>query len=749
MSAAEGFDYQNTPAAERRGTWLYARTAGGDSRALVSIVTPFFNPGAVFAETVLSVRRQSWQFWEWIVVDDGSTDAASVAALADAAAQEPRIRTIRLPENRGLSAARNRGLAEAVAEYVCWLDADDLIEPTFLEKCLWRLQAMPQIAFTKGFTIGFGAARYLWRHGFHEGEAFLKENRVDPTSVMRTAAARAIGGFDETLRTGLEDWDFWLRAANGGYWGDTVTEALSWYRCNEGHLKRFPNLQIGSKREGLERQIRARYPKLWSGGFPRIQGGGRPATEFAASASLANPLQKKRPRALLIVPHLELGGADSVNLDLIAQLTQRFDWEVTVVTTRHSEDPWRQKFYDLTGDVFMLHRFLPFSAYPAFLSYLIESRQPDVVCLNHSELGYRLLPWLNEAFPTLPVVDLVHIVMEDWKDGGFPRISCRSRPWLARTIATSQALRRWLIENGANGEAVDAVYTGIDAAHWTRSAELAETARNRWKIPPGRPAVLYAARFAAQKQPRLLPEIVRKLEARGRKFMLLLVGDGPEGPWLEQHLCRRHPRSVKMLGPLDLGEMRLVMSASDLLLLPSRDEGIALVLFEAMSMGTVPVATDVGGQRELVTPESGILLPFDGRLADAVVEALDALLADEPLRHRLAGAGRKRVEELFRLDQTGTQLNAIFQGVMRQREAPLKARASPVDIGAIAGELAELQADSLAPDAWDQQLREGRWLPMLASRFANLLRRSPLRLWFRRFEIRYGTRMGRWITRRR
>jgi hypothetical protein len=231
--------------------------------------------------------------------------------------------------------------------------------------------------------------------------------------------------------------------------------------------------------------------------------------------------------------------------------------------------------------------------------------------------------------------------------------------------------------------------------------------------------------------------------------MLLLVGDGPEGPWLEQHLCRRHPRSVKMLGPLDLGEMRLVMSASDLLLLPSRDEGIALVLFEAMSMGTVPVATDVGGQRELVTPESGILLPFDGRLADAVVEALDALLADEPLRHRLAGAGRKRVEELFRLDQTGTQLNAIFQGVMRQREAPLKARASPVDIGAIAGELAELQADSLAPDAWDQQLREGRWLPMLASRFANLLRRSPLRLWFRRFEIRYGTRMGRWITRRR
>ena len=100
--------------------------------------------------------------------------------------------------------------------------------------------------------------------------------------------------------------------------------------------------------------------------------------------------------------------------------------------------------------------------------------------------------------------------------------------------------------------------------------DLAETARERWKIPADRPVILYAARFAAQKQPRLLPGIVQKLEARGRKFTLLLVGDGPERTWLEEHLCRRHPRSVKMLGAVDLDEIRLMMSASDLLLLPSR-----------------------------------------------------------------------------------------------------------------------------------------------------------------------------------
>jgi hypothetical protein len=131
------------------------------------------------------------------------------------------------------------------------------------------------------------------------------------------------------------------------------------------------------------------------------------------------------------------------------------------------------------------------------------------------------------------------------------------------------------------------------------------------------------------------------------------------------------------------------------------------------------------------------------------VEALDRLNTDEPLRCRMAAAGRQRVEEHFRLDQTGERINSIFRGTMSRGGTPLKARVTPVDIGKIAGELAELQADSLCADPWDQQVREGRWAPLLVSLIAGWLRRSPLRHWFRRFEIRYGTRLGRWIVRRR
>ena len=116
-----------------------------------------------------------------------------------------------------------------------------------------------------------------------------------------------------------------------------------------------------------------------------------------------------------------------------------------------------------------------------------------------------------------------------------------------------------------------------------------------------------------------------------------------------------------MLGAIPSEEMRMLMSAVDILLLPSQAEGVALVLFEAMSMGVVPVATDVGGQRELVTPECGRLVAWGPSLAESLVEALDSLLTDPTARARMAAQGRARVEGQFELKQTGEQIETLFR----------------------------------------------------------------------------------------
>jgi len=108
----------------------------------ISIVIPCYNSGATLPQTLDSLRVQSLQPCEIIVVDDGSTDPATVALLDSLS----HIRLVR-QANAGLPAARNAGFAAATGELVLPLDADDWLEPDALEKLAAALAAHPEAAF--------------------------------------------------------------------------------------------------------------------------------------------------------------------------------------------------------------------------------------------------------------------------------------------------------------------------------------------------------------------------------------------------------------------------------------------------------------------------------------------------------------------------------------------------------------------------------------------------------------------------
>src|SRR5258708_26910326 len=177
----------------------------------------------------LQVVGQSLQQWEWLIVDDGSTKHFPEEVLSSSAL-DPRITVIRHSQNRGLPAARNTAVKHAQTEFILQLDSDDLLEPTAAEKWLWFLLSHPEYSFVKGFGVGFGATEYLWTRGFHDGQAFLSDNLVAPTSLIRRDVFERVNGYDESLREGIEDWEFWLRCASAGMWGSTVPEYLDWYR---------------------------------------------------------------------------------------------------------------------------------------------------------------------------------------------------------------------------------------------------------------------------------------------------------------------------------------------------------------------------------------------------------------------------------------------------------------------------------------------------------------------------------------
>src|SRR5215469_1359045 len=128
MIDASNPDYTNTPASDRRPSFHYAPLSF--STPDVSIVTPYYNMGPLFWETVCAVRNMSFTHWEWLIVDDGSTSPDSLAQLEQVKVLDSRVHVIRQP-NGGPGVARNTAFAHSRGRYLFQLDCDDLIEPTF------------------------------------------------------------------------------------------------------------------------------------------------------------------------------------------------------------------------------------------------------------------------------------------------------------------------------------------------------------------------------------------------------------------------------------------------------------------------------------------------------------------------------------------------------------------------------------------------------------------------------------------
>ena len=178
-------DYTNTPASDRRPVYGY-RPVDPTAPPVVTIVTPYYNTGAIFHETARSVLRQSFQQWEWIIVNDGSTDPEVLAVLDSYRNTDARIRVIDHEVNQGPSAGRNTAYRAArAASTSVQLDTDNMLEPTAIEKWIWLLESYPEFAFVKGYSVGFDAREYLWDQGFHNGGVFLEQNLVDITSALR------------------------------------------------------------------------------------------------------------------------------------------------------------------------------------------------------------------------------------------------------------------------------------------------------------------------------------------------------------------------------------------------------------------------------------------------------------------------------------------------------------------------------------------------------------------------------------
>ena len=226
---------------------------------LVSVIIPAYNAIDYLAETIETVFSQTFQDFEIVIVDDGSTD--DTAKLINQLSQEkPQIKLVS-QANQGVSAARNTGIRQAQGKYIAILDADDLWEPTKLEQQVNSLENNPTVGLCYTWTAladsqGQATGRVIASQA--EGDVWQQLTEMNivccgSTPMIRRCCFDDVGFFDENLRFS-EDWDMWWRIA-AKYHFSVIKEPLIRYRQHPSSHSTNCQLMLETSRTLIERNF--------------------------------------------------------------------------------------------------------------------------------------------------------------------------------------------------------------------------------------------------------------------------------------------------------------------------------------------------------------------------------------------------------------------------------------------------------------------------------------------------------------
>jgi glycosyltransferase involved in cell wall biosynthesis len=206
----------------------------------ISVITPCYNHGKYIGEMLESLFQQTFQAFEIVIVNDGSTDGTKEILNK---IRHPAVRVIHT-ENHGPSHARNVAIEHAVAPIIFNLDADDRIAPSLLARAYDVIQSSPDFAIIYFDVVFFGAKTGRFELLEYAKGNMLLDNQIDSKAFFQKKDWLRVGGYCDKLVYGAEDWDFWLSIIELGGEVIKIPEPLVFYRtydnpkeCRSGLLK--------------------------------------------------------------------------------------------------------------------------------------------------------------------------------------------------------------------------------------------------------------------------------------------------------------------------------------------------------------------------------------------------------------------------------------------------------------------------------------------------------------------------------
>jgi glycosyltransferase involved in cell wall biosynthesis len=599
----DDFDYTLEP-----GKVLEKKIDYKKKEPIISVIMPFYNDKDYIEQAVYSILNQTFPYFELLIIDDGSKDKESLEILEKVATLDDRIKVFH-KENEGPAAARDYGALQSAkcAKYLMILDSDDVIDKTFFECAYWTLETNPDASWAYSDSVNFGKNEFLWSKWFNS-DKLKKDNDLLITSLIKKEDFFLVNGYNIKEKAIYEDWNFWLKLVAQNKFPVHMSYYGIWYRKKEqGELAKSGSNRkraleiINDTAKTIKHKVEAiQYPKQdynWDGIIDNVENIQVPTYDTNGKINI-----------LMIIPWMITGGADKFNVDLIAGLDKN-KFSITVLTTEPNINVYRQEF-EKYATVYDLTTFIDKKYWISFINYIIEKNQINLIFNTNSKWGYSALPYLKAKYPRTPIIDYVH--MEEWynRNGGYSRDSSAVSSVIDKTLLCNKNSEKILVDYfKKNPEEVGTVYIGVDEKEFEPSLYNKDELLKKYKIESqGKFIISYICRITEQKRPYLLMQIIKKLKEERNDFIFVIAGDGNMLPKIKQEAKQLQIEdSIVFLG--NVTKTKEIYAISDLTINCSIKEGLALTAYESLAMGVPVISSDVGGQKDLIYDDVGVIVP--------------------------------------------------------------------------------------------------------------------------------------------
>ena len=639
---------------------ILQNTPWTEGAPLVSLVITCFNYGVYVEQAIRSVLSQTFSNFEIVVVEGGSTDKETVRKIRELEQMGlPHTRFLYRSEAHLAGDNRNHGISAAGGRYICCLDADDLLKPVYIEAAVFLAESY-RYDIVYPSVQSFSGSNLTWVVEDAHFPDILDANPISTVALFRKSAWAQIGGYrDWGLREKHvpEDWDFWVRLLGHGFRTKCIPAPLMLYRVHNQGLVSTCETDIDYQRQEIEKANAVLLGNVTAETAP-------PEVHVVDPWINLQMEGDEKLGFLLALPFITLGGAEMLLRTLSRALVDR-GYRLIVITTLILPPAIKDdivSFEEITPHVYPLPLLFgeQEERWEAFLRYLLAHYNVRTIMLAGCEFFYHILPAIRHEFPAVRIVDQlfndeVHLINNRHYAQDIEMTIVPSRPF-------AEAL---LGKYGESPQRVSVIPHGVctnGPQLQDRAAALASSG-----LPAdgqGRFLVSFFGRLSEEKAPDVFVEIARRLKDHAEIYFCM-TGEGPARPAVLK-LIDRYKLRRKIYAPGFVDNFRTLMELSDVIVVPSRIDGMPLVVLEAQALGKPVVASAVGSVPEMIQDNESGFLCEPGNVS-AFCQRILELLESPDKRAAMGAAAQRAVRQRHDVD---TMINAyveVFQNLHQLR----------------------------------------------------------------------------------